>query len=124
MSPSSDDASLGRLTALDWIAVVLTTKLVVALELFPHLIAPRFAAMFADLGTVQLPLLTRLTLSVWFPTLLALLPLGMVVTALARRQVIARRRGLIVVAFLFGLAALGVCVVGTYLPVLQLAASV
>lgn len=116
--------SPNALTALDWIALVLAVGLTAGLELFPFLVAPRYAAMFDAFGAGPLPALTQLSLSRWFPIVLALAPLAGIGAALVERQTIGRRRALIVVSFFASLVALGICVVGLYLPLFALAGDI
>jgi hypothetical protein len=103
-------------TALDWIAVALTLMVAMGIVVLVVGIAPAFAGMYADFGAADaLPALTRFVLS---PAAAAL---GLVPSALAgaglRARPIAVRRGFVVVGFLVGLAMLGLCLVGLYMPI-------
>ncbi len=105
-----------RFTTLDWIGVVIAAINALGLVLFP--IAGRaFAGMYEDFGpSGQLSVLTRLATSVWFPPALALAVVAAIVVALRSARPLAVRRAWIVGAFGLGLVSVGVCVVGTYLP--------
>ena len=114
-----------ELTALDWIAVVLVGVGALFCIGFPFLIAPAFAAMFADFGTREaLPQLTRLGLTIWFPLMLGLNPASIAFYALSGHHTLGRRRLLIVVAFVLSLLASGLCLAAMYAPVFALAGKI
>lgn len=110
------------LSALDWIGTVIAGFAVVALLVFPVVVAPTFESMFRDFGG-EVPGLTRMVLSTGFAPALALLPLACLVTAFGFRRTAAirERRTLIAFAFLLSLTAKTLCVVGLCLPIFELA---
>ena len=110
-----------RFTVLDRLAVVMAGFNLLGLLLFP--IAGRsFAGMFEDLGSrANLPLLTRLATSTWFPLALALPVAASLVIGLQARRPLPRRRAWVVGAFVLGGLAFGLCVVGMYLPIFAIA---
>lgn len=114
------DNPLEELTALDWIAVVGVCAAALFCFQFPFLTAPHFAKMFADFGG-ELPDLTQLAMTTWFPLMLGLNPASIVFHALSGKHTLGRRRLLIVVAFVVGLIACGVCLVAMYAPVFAIA---
>lgn len=110
-----------RLTALDGIAVALTGLLATVLFAFPYLVGRHFRLMFDDFGTASLPALTNLALSTWFPSVLgAVTAIGPAVAGIPSIS-LARRRRVVVAAFVFGCAAFAMCLVGMYLPIFDLA---
>ena len=112
------------LSALDWIAASLALLLDVALVLFALVHAPSFRGMFADFGG-ELPLLTRLVLTPWPALVICAAATALVLTGVAlTRSAMGLRRGLIVLGFLVALIGLGVCVVGVYLPIVEVAGAV
>jgi hypothetical protein len=115
---------LRRLTALDGIAVFLTGLLAAFLVAFPFVVAPSFAGMFRDFGAASLPVLTQLVLSRWFPVALGASTAGGPVLASFAAIPLAHRRRLLVAAFVFGTAAVGVCMAGLYEPIFELAGKI
>jgi type II secretory pathway component PulF len=113
-----------RLTALDGIGVVLDGLLAAALIAFPHVVTPRFEAMFNEFGSGPLPVLTRLALAMWFPTALGAAPATGLVLGCIPAVPRAVRRSALVVGFVVGLFALAACLVGMYLPIYDLAGSI
>lgn len=112
-----------RFTVLDWIGVVLAAFSAVGLLLFP--VAGRtFAGMYKDFGSSgDLPGLTRLATSAWFPPLLALF-VGASIAMGLRRRPLGVRRAWVVSAFVLGGVSFGLCLVGAYLPVFAIAGAV
>ena len=114
-----------ELTAGDWAAVVLTGLCVLFCLQFPFVVAPQFAKMFADFGNAELPALTQLGLTTWFPLMLGLNPASVAFYAVATPTAgLQRRRFFLVVAFVMGLGAAGLCLVSVYLPVFSLAGNI
>ena len=114
---------LKELTALDWIAVLLVCAGALFCFLFPFLIAPRFAKMFADFGG-ELPNITQLGMTVWFPLMLGLNPASIVFHALSGKHTLTKRRLLIVGAFVMAMVACGVCLISVYAPIFALAGNI
>ncbi len=114
-----------RLGALDGIALFLTGLLTACILAFPFLVAPSFAAMFRDFGGFNsLPALTKLVLTRWFPlTLGATAAIGPVLACVPSIPAV-HRRWVLVASFVFGCAAMGVCVVGMYAPIFALAGAI
>ncbi len=109
-----------QLTALDGIAAFLTAVLVALLVLVAFVVAPSFHGMFSEFGNVALPPLTRLVLSRWFPLALAASTAAGPVLAFVPAIPVVWRRRVLVAAFVFGFAALGVCLLGLYQPIFEL----
>jgi type II secretory pathway component PulF len=109
------------LTALDWIAILLTGGLALVLFLFPMVVAPPMRTMLADLGG-EVPRLTQLALGPWLtPTFGA----GAVaLLAMAGSGRVVRRRAAVVAAFMWAAFGLTLAVVALYLPIFQLAGNV
>jgi hypothetical protein len=114
-----------RLTALDGIALFLTGLLASVLFAFPYVVGPSFRVMFDEFCRKDaLPPLTNLALSVWFPSVLgAVTASGPAFCGISSIS-LAYRRGVLVAAFVFGCAALAVCLVGMYLPIFELAGKI
>jgi hypothetical protein len=112
-------------TALDWIAVALSTLLVVALFAFPFTVARSFARMFADFGGA-LPLMTRLALTPWAAPALGLVAASptAIAVALPAKGSLGLRRGLVVIGFLLGVAALAGAMYAMYAPIFELAGKI
>jgi hypothetical protein len=108
-----------QLTALDWIAVVLTAGVGAALCCFP-IPARSFMLMYRDFKA-SFPTITRLAFSGWFPVGLGVLALGTLGVSLAPGLTLGRRRFLIVGTFVVGLAALVVLGLGLYWPLWEVA---
>ena len=110
------------LTALDWIGAVVAGLGVLFLFQFP-LMSAHFAKMFADFGG-ELPAVTRLGLTLWFPMILGAMPLVWLVAALGPWFRLGVRRALIVFAFVEGLASAAFCLYAMYAPIFALAAAI
>jgi hypothetical protein len=114
-----------ELTALDSIAVVLTATEAAVLFAFPWTWGQSFQRLFAEfgVGVASLPLLTRLVLTAWFPLLLgALTTAGTMIGSIPIVPLsLSTRRWALVGTFAFGGAALGLCLVGLYVPMFSLA---
>lgn len=110
---------------LDWIGLVVVLLLNGFLVTWPALIAPTYRAMFSEFAT-ELPLFTRLALSLWLPLGFVALSVGLVTAAaLLRTNLgIGNRRALAVLAFVVALAGVATCIVGVYLPIFQLAGAI
>ena len=111
---------LSRFTVLDWIGVSLVPLGPLFCVAFAFFFAPAFRQMFRDFGG-PLPVFTELVLAPWFPCILALLPLLLLALALGADFKLASRRGLLVLAFLLGLAGPAVCLAAAYAPIFSLA---
>lgn len=114
---------ISELSALDWIGVGLVGLGSLFCFLFPFLIAPAFKQMFADFGG-ELPDLTQLGLTVWFPLMLGLNPASVAFYAVAGPLTPGRRRVFIVLAFVLSLAACAVCLVAMYAPIFAMAGKI
>jgi hypothetical protein len=112
-----------RLQSLDIAGIVTSALGAIGLFLFPLASAP-FAAMFKDLGGAELPVLTRVALTAWFPLLLGGIASTCAFLGARLRGSISRRRALIVVAVLVAGAGVIACVIGMYLPIFTLAGSI
>ncbi|MFO0683879.1 MAG: hypothetical protein U0234_17615 [Sandaracinus sp.] len=125
MSASDGPAIEGGFTALDRIAVALTTLAVAFLWGAVLVWRPAMAAMFEDFGiagTSELSLLTRGVLS---PAVIAV-PVGatiaLVGAALAKRRFVQRR--LVATALVVALAGTALVTVGLYAPFWQTSAAI
>jgi hypothetical protein len=113
--------SQSSFTVLDWIAALVAVCGILGLLVFP-LAGRTYAGMFEDFGAgASLPLLTRLAISVWFPPTLSVPASASLALGLAASRPLMKRRLWVVGAFVLGWGALGVCVVGLYLPIFVLA---
>jgi hypothetical protein len=116
--------SVPDFTILDWIGTVVAGLFGLGLLAFP-LVARHFAAMFRDLGSSNhLAGLTSLVVSTWFPMLLGLVVVTGITAGVRNTLPLAKRRALIVGAFIFGAVGFGVCLVGLYLPIFAIADAV
>lgn len=113
------DAADG-LTAGDWIGVILVGLCALFCFQFPFFVGPAFAKMYADFGST-LPALSELILTTWFPLMVGLNPASVAFYAVAGEHPLKRRRALIVAAFVLGVIAVGVLLVGAYQPVFAVA---
>ncbi|MBN2494151.1 MAG: hypothetical protein JXR96_06140 [Deltaproteobacteria bacterium] len=114
---------LDALSALDWIGLALSAMAATALVVAPWTAGPSFRAMFADFAC-ELPALTELCLSVWFPPSLAVPAIALAVAALTGRRSTWLRRVLIAGAFFAALAGLAAFACGLYAPIFDLAGAV
>jgi hypothetical protein len=112
-----------RLQSLDVAGLVLSTFGAIGLFLFPLASAP-FGAMFKDLGNAELPLLTRVALTTWFPISLGGLAVACAFLGARLRGSLSRRRALILVAVIAAAGGMIACVIGMYLPIFTLAGSI
>ncbi|MFT3836165.1 MAG: hypothetical protein QM723_04095 [Myxococcaceae bacterium] len=111
-------------TAVDWALFGLVALPELFDMVFPFLIAPVYAKMFADFGSAALPWVTRLALTKWFPFVVgmpAFLPLAL---ALDARRALGERRVLLLVGLIVALAGAGLLVFAMYSPIFELAAAV
>jgi hypothetical protein len=118
-------AEVEPLTILDSIGIVVVCSALCALFVFPFTLAPSFEVMFRDFGG-EPSALTRWVLSKWFAPALATVPAACVAAALGFRRTapIRERRSLVVAAFVLALGALALCLIGLYLPIVELAGSI
>jgi hypothetical protein len=118
------DGSAQQFTVLDWIGTVVAGSTGLGLLLFPFA-SRTFASMFRDFGpAANLPALTRLVISGWFPMLLGLVVIAGVVAGVRRAGSLSKRRAVLVGAFVLGGVSFGVCLVGLYLPIFAIANAV
>lgn len=118
-----DDAP-EQLTPFDWLGACLAGLPAFALLAFP-VQGRRFAAMFADFGAQKdLPVLTRLAVSVSFPVALGLLVVVLIGAGVTLRAPLAARRACIIAGFVLGVGAFALCLVGLYLPIFSLAGNI
>jgi hypothetical protein len=123
-SPTSagpDDTSLGRLSLLDWIGVVLVTSSGLLSGVVPLVLAPMFRRLSESLGAP--PGASVGLLQGWIPVTLGVAPLVLVVWALGVRQSIGRRRLLLVVAFALTVLAGAVSLLALYGALFSMAAA-
>ena len=113
MPPDVPDTSLSRLSVLDWIGVLVVAGSGVLGLIVPALIAPMFRRLSESLGATG-PSLAAWVLQGWVPGSLALLPLAVLVLALAIPQPLMRRRMLLVLAFALTVVAAGALLVALY----------
>jgi hypothetical protein len=101
--------------------IVIASFAAIGLMLFP-VAGTTFSAMFEDGGAGKdLPFLTKLATSAWFPLLLVLPVVACLVMGLRRKNSLAVRRAWIVGAFALGCVSFALCLVGLYLPVFAIA---
>ncbi len=118
-------ASRDELTALDWIAVVITALLLLAVGATPVSVSATFLELFESFGEVEeLPALTRLALSPWYGLLAPLPALILLIWGVAGRGGLPGRRASIVASFCLGLAILAVYLLGAYSPIFEVADAV
>lgn len=111
-------------TVLDWLGTVVAGFSALALAMFP-ITGRSFAGMFNDLGSrAELPLLTRLATTTWFPLLLVIPVVTTLALGLRGRHALSTRRLWIVSAFLLGGVSFAVCLVGVYLPIFSIAGAI
>ncbi len=110
-------------TSLDWIATILAGNTGVFLLGFPFVAGHRFGAMYADFGT-HVPLLTSLVIQGGLPVVAGVAVLALLVLGLRARQPVARRRAMIVSAFLVGGLGIALCFYGLYQPIWALAGQI
>jgi hypothetical protein len=103
--------------------IVLSTLGAIGLFLFPLASGP-FAAMFKDMGDAELPLLTRVALSAWFPIGLGVVVVAGAVAGARGGGPLSRRRALILVSAIFAIGGMIACVIGMYLPIFALAGKI
>jgi hypothetical protein len=111
-----------RPTPLDRFGFLLGGLGVVGLATFP-IVGRRYAAMFSDFGG-QLPTLTLLAISWWFPVLLALVDVCLLAAFAGPWLPLRSRRASIVAALLVAGVGFALCVVGLYLPIFSLAGAI
>ncbi len=118
------DAQAGpQLSALDWIAFGLAVLGVFFCLQFPFGLAGTYAKMFRDFGG-ELPVITRLALSVWFPLLLGAVPVLPLVLSLDSKRGLGTQRAMVVVGFFSAMAAVTLLMLAMYAPIQQLAGQI
>jgi hypothetical protein len=115
-----------QLTALDWIAVLITGLLIIAIASAPFSVSVVFLEMFESFGGTleELPLVTRLALSPWYGLLSPLPSLSVLVWGLFSHAPLVWRRAAIVASFCLGLMILGFYLFGAYAPIFEIADTV
>ena len=113
MDAANDGKALDRLSVLDWIGVMLVGFSGLGGLLFPLFVAPMFRRLSEALGAPA-PSGVAALLQGWTPALLGLLPVMLVVYALAVPQTLGRRRLALLVAFALTIVESVVFLVGTY----------
>jgi hypothetical protein len=104
--------------------IVIASFAAIGLMLFP-VAGATFSGMFKDVGAGKdLPLLTKLATSAWFPLLLVLPIVACLALGLRRKSPLVVRRAWIVGAFALGCVSFALCLVGMYLPVFAIANAV
>jgi hypothetical protein len=110
---ANDGKALARLSLLDWIGVLMVGASGVGGLLFPLFVAPIFRRLSDALGGPT-PSGAASFLQGWTPALLGLLPVALVVYALAVPQSLGRRRLVLVLAFALTIVESVVLLWGTY----------
>lgn len=118
---SPDDTSLGRLSVLDWIGVVMVASSGLLSLIVPFTLGPMFRQLSESLGAP--PGSSGGLLQGWIPMALGIAPLVLVVWALGVRQSLGRRRLLLVVAFALTVLAGAVSLVAVYGALFSMAAA-
>ena len=111
-----------KLDVIDWVMAPAAALPALALFGFP-LVALRFAAMFADMGSGSLPGATRLALVPWFSIGAGLAVCAGITLSMFARGAVIRRIALACV-FVLGASTLAFCVVAMYLPMFELAGKI
>ena len=106
-------------TVGDVLGTAFAVVFVIGLFAFP-VIAKSFLAMYAEFE-VELPGLTKLVLTSWFPPTLALLPAFLVANGMRTSLGMPKRRLSIFAAFLLSSAMFAACLWGIYAPVFRIA---
>jgi hypothetical protein len=123
MSDTRPSRAASRFTALDWIGVAVTALAALGVMLVPHVVAPPMIMMYEDFEA-ELPTITRLVVTGWFPLLLAQLPLVTLLLALIRRHSMVAARMLVLAGFALSLFAGALCWYGLYAPIFDLAEAI
>ncbi len=118
---TSSPPSQSAFTVLDWIGWILTGVCVMGLALFP-IVGQNFSRMFDDFASrSNLPLLTELAVSYWFPPALAISAGAFLVIGLRTRLSLFQRRVLVIFAFVIACGASAICLKGLYMPIVAVA---
>ncbi len=112
-----------ELTAGDWLAASVGVLCALFCLQFPLFAAPRFAKMFEDFGG-ELPALTRLGLTYWFPWALAVLPIALAATGLARARTVVAARIALLLGALLAIGGSFLCVLAMYQPIFAISGSI
>ncbi len=96
--PVVPETSLTRLSVLDWIGIAVVGSSSLLGLVVPLIVAPMFRRLSTSLGGTETSLAARV-LEGWTPAAIGLLPLALVVYAIAVPQPLMRRRLVLVVAF-------------------------
>jgi hypothetical protein len=107
---------------IDWALAGTAAVAAFAVLGFP-VFGSRFAAMYGDMH-VELPLMTSLASSAWFPPLISLVLFALIGIGLARGHKLGGRIPWIAGALLGALAAVPSLLVAIYYPIFQLASAV
>jgi hypothetical protein len=111
-SAGLDETSLARLSALDWIGVVIVASSGLVSLVVPLALAPMFRRLAESVGAP--PGSSGGLLQGWIPVALGLAPLALVGWALGVRQSLGRRRLLLVLAFALTVLAGAVSLIALY----------
>ena len=98
--------------------------MVASLVVFPATVGSFFEAIYADLGGMDLPALTRWVIGRWAAPAMALPSIGLLGYAALPKATLLSRRIAAVAAFVLAFSALAVCMVAIYLPIFSLADSI
>jgi len=122
-APPPNDALRERFAPFDYALALGAIAGALGLFAFP-IMGSSFAAMFRDFGNAQLPALTQLVITGWFPPILGLLVAGATARGLRGAMPLVQRRLWILGAMVLAGVSIGVCVVGVYLPIFTLAGNI
>ncbi len=112
-APPPPDASLARLSVLDWIGVLVVGVSGLFGLTVPLVVAPMFRRLSESLGATDTSLASRV-LQGWVPLALGLRPLVVLAAALLVPLSLMRRRVLLVLAFALTVVASGVLLFALY----------
>lgn len=108
------------LTGLDIVALAVSAISLLLIVACTFMVLPHFASMFADFGG-ELPAVTRLVLTPWFPPAMGLIAPAIAAEAIARHQARTER---LIVAIVLAVALPTLGLIGLYLPIFTIAGSI
>ena len=120
-SGSSGRVSLTEFTVFDWIGTIGTGWFALKLIAFAVL-GDQLRAQWREFGG-EMPLLTQWVSGTWFPGLLCLLSVAVLLAAFRRNLTIGQRRAWIVASFVASSGFAALCLVGTFLPIFEMASA-